>query len=128
MKHIDIYMLNTLFKEQLQLSDKVIVQHLNENGVLPLLVVERDLKFFMEHPPSEKHVIHALKALGYQTKFISEYLKIPQPNVSYHLKNPPKDEYINRAWMSIKQYQLRQKDHADYLVNENFKSKLQLHE
>jgi hypothetical protein len=115
MEHIDVFLLNTLVKEQFNLSTEAIVLQLNAAKTLPMLVTWRELENFMKYPPSEKHVIHGLKRLGYQTKFIAEYLKIPASNVSYHLKHAPKRPYVNPIWQAHASIQKQQLREAEYI-------------
>ncbi len=101
MKDIDVFMLTTFYKQRLNLTNKLIADIINRNLPQGSYANETHVDKFEEYlrltAPKDTHVIHALIDMGYQPKFIAEYMKIAPASVSYHIKKEIKP-YINAYW------------------------------
>jgi hypothetical protein len=107
MKDIQAYIFISYYAPHLDMSEERQVQYLNDKQVLPVAVGIRELELMRAHPPGTKYLCHAFKNEGFSVGWIANYLKIPQPNVSYHLKTPPKQEWVHPTWEAIRLHQLR---------------------
>lgn len=100
MRHIDIYLFVTYFKQKLNLSDATICHHLSEKTGKN--ITPKDLQgFMMSKQPGTKQIIHALLDYGVPQKEICEFLGLSQATVSYHANTAPKTEYVNTYWRTM---------------------------
>lgn len=100
--HMDVFVLTTFYRKQWNLSDKAIIAILEDKYNAQYLITPDDIKLFESavelHPPTLAQQIRTFKKLGYQPKFIAEYLNIPPATVTYHSKNDNGKPYVNTAW------------------------------
>jgi hypothetical protein len=108
MKDIEAYIFITYYAEKFGMDEETVLFYLNKKQVMPVFVSPRELQLMRDFPPSTKYLCHGLKAEGFGVGWIANYLGIPQPNVSYHLKTKPKQEWVHPTWQGMREYQRRQ--------------------
>jgi hypothetical protein len=107
MEDIKAYIFISYYAPHLEMSEERQVQYLNDKQVLPVAVGMHELRLMRDAQPSTKYLCHAFKNEGFSVGWIASHLKIPQPNVSYHLKTKPKQEWVHPTWQAIRLHQLR---------------------
>lgn len=107
MKDIQAYLFINYYAPHLEMDEETILYYLNKKQVMPIVITKREMELMRNAKPSTKHLCHALKAEGFSVGWIANYLKVPQPNVSYHLKTAPKQEWLHPTWEAIRLYQER---------------------
>jgi DNA-binding transcriptional ArsR family regulator len=113
MKDIEAYIFLTYYAPKFNMSKKLQLDYLNEQQVMPMMLNMNELDLILYAPPSTKHLVRGLKAEGFSVSWIAEYLKIAQPNVSYHLKNAPKGEWVSPSWKNLRLLKTRQKHEVE---------------
>jgi DNA-binding transcriptional ArsR family regulator len=108
LKDIQAYIFITYYAEKFEMDEETILFYLNKKKVLPFYVTPRELRLMRDYPPPTKFMCHALREEGFTVGRIAEYLKIPQPNVSYHLRTKLKQDWLHPTWQAMREFQLRQ--------------------
>lgn len=103
MRDIDAYMFLTHHAPTLGMSKKLQLDYFNEKKVMPFHMLEHEMTAILNFPPPIKYVIRAYRDAGFSVGWIAEHLNIPQPNVSYHLRTLPKQDWISQSWQYIRQ-------------------------
>jgi hypothetical protein len=107
MNDMQAYMFINYYAPHLELDEETILFILNKKQVMPVVITKRELGLMQNATPSTKYLCHAFKNEGFSVGWIASHLKIPQPNVSYHLKTKPKQEWLHPTWEAIRLYQQR---------------------
>jgi DNA-binding MarR family transcriptional regulator len=105
MKDIEAYIFITFHAPRFNMKKATLMDYLNTQELVPIGLNHSQIESILLYPPSIKHIIWGLKEQGFQVKFIAEYLNLPQPNVSYHIKNPPKEDWRCPILVSLRHTQ-----------------------
>jgi hypothetical protein len=109
MKDIEAYVFLTYYVPKFDMPERVALDYLNSKNLMAFWMTPNEMKAITSFAPSTKHLVHAFKNEGFSVGWIADYLNIPQPNVSYHLKHAPKQEWISQSWQYIRQMKRAEK-------------------
>jgi DNA-binding transcriptional ArsR family regulator len=102
MKDIEAYIFLTYYVPKFDMPKQVALDYLNSKKLMAFHMDHNEMNAITAFAPPVKYLCHGLKAEGFSVGWIAEYLKIPQPNVSYHLRTVPKQDWISQSWQYIR--------------------------